>query len=260
LILASAGAVVLALSLVPSVGRAATPCPPPQLDVDGGTSATTPCTSSSGNYSTNFPLNENPISEGGKWVNGKLIGTNWNNALTVPGRATASVLSGNPSRYNDSIAHLSTSVATFTPNQFAQGVVYKAAGYDPRAVGKHEVELLLRFSITNGVARGYEIGWGTDGYIFLVRWDGGLGSYTALYDPGTGSIPIPQDGDVLRVEIIGNNVSAYRNGVLIAGWPQAVTSHGGTVWTAGQPGMGFWPVDGATPANLGWKTYQAGNL
>jgi hypothetical protein len=257
---ALAGVLVLALANVAPVRAAGTPCPPPQIDVEGGASATTPCTAvSGGTYSTNFGATENPISEGGKWVAGKVVGLDWNNPLTVPGRATASVLSGNPSRYNDSIAHLNTSVATFTPNQFAQATVYRASGYNP-SPSKHEVELLLRFSITNGVARGYEIGWGQEGYIFLVRWNGALGNYTALYDPGVGSIPPPVDGDVLRAEITGNNVFVYRNGSLVSGWPQAITSQGGTTWSAGQPGMGFWPVDGATPANLGWKTYQAGNL
>jgi hypothetical protein len=210
-------------------------------------------------YSTDFGLIENPISEGGKWIDGLLVGLDWNNPLTSAGRATASVLSGITSRYNDNIAHLSASAGTFTPNQFAQAMVYRAAGYDP-SPSKHEVELLLRFSITNDVARGYEIGWGQEGYIFLVRWNGALGDFTALYDPGVGSIAAPVDGDVLRAEIVGDNVYVYLNGSLVPGWPQAITSQGAPTWSSGQPGMGFWPVDGATPENFGWRSYGAGNL
>ena len=97
LIFASAGVLVLALGLAPSLDRAATPRPPPQIDVEGGGSATTTCAIvSASTYSTNFNSTENPISEGGKWINGKAVGINWNNAQSVPGKAYASVLSGNP--------------------------------------------------------------------------------------------------------------------------------------------------------------------
>jgi hypothetical protein len=197
-------------------------------------------------------LPENPLSEGRQWVNGKAVGLDWNNPLTVPGRALASVNSGlGVSRYDDSIAHLSTSVATFTPNQFAQGTVYKAAGYSPS--GSHEVELLLRFQTAAHNARGYEVLWGITGYIAIVRWNGPLGGYTPLYDPGAGSISVPLDGDVLRAQITGDTITVYKNGSLVA-------TVSDSTYATGQPGMGFWPIDGATAANLGWKSYQAGNL
>ena len=203
-------------------------------------------------YSTNFNLTENPISEGGKWIDGKVVGLDWNDPRTVPGEAFASTLSGlGASRYDDSIAHLSTSFATFTPNQFSQGTVFKAAGYSPS--GGHEVELLLRFQTTAHNARGYEVLWGIQGYIAIVRWNGALGDYTPLYDPGLGSISVPADGDVLRAEITGNTITVYKNGSLVA-------SVSDSTYATGQPGMGFWPVDSSTPQNLGWKSYQAGNL
>jgi len=198
-------------------------------------------------------LTENPISEGGRWINGKAVGLNWNNVQTVPGKGYASVLSGSTgSRYDDSIAHLSTSFATYSPNQYAQGAVFRAAGYNPGASG-HEVELLLRFQITANNARGYEVLWGHSGYLAIVRWNGPLGSYTPLYDPGVGSISVPLDGDVLRAEIIGDTITVYKNGLLVA-------TVSDSTYATGQPGMGFWPIDGATAANLGWKSYQAGNL
>src|SRR5262245_48666287 len=98
-----------------SVGRAAQPCPPPQVNVSGGTSATTNCTITTGStYATDFSSNENPISENGRWVNGKAVGLGWNNVQTAVGNAFAAAFVGNPSRYNDPIAHLNTS---FTANQ-----------------------------------------------------------------------------------------------------------------------------------------------
>ena len=158
------------------------------------------------------------------------------------------------SRYADNIAILSGSAVA--ANQYAQATVYLAPGYSPP--GNHEVELLLRFSISAHDAHGYEVLWGRAGYIAIVRWNGPLGNYTPLYDPGLGSIPQPVDGDVLRAEISGNRITVYRNGSSVASVD--VTAAGGTVYSAGQPGIGFWPVDGATPENYGWKTFEAGVL
>src|SRR5215469_13635132 len=36
-------------------------------------------------YTTNFPIAEDPISEGGKWINGKTIGLDWSDVATIPG-------------------------------------------------------------------------------------------------------------------------------------------------------------------------------
>lgn len=248
LILGTAG---FAGGLITGLGRAAEPCPPPQVGVAGGTSASTACPPAAGNtYTTSFAGTENPISEGGKWVNGKSVGLSWNNVQSIPGRAFAAAFVGGASRYNDPIAHLNTS---FAANQFAQGTVYRVPGYR-NASDKHEIELLLRFQITANSARGYEVLWGQDGEIVVVRWNGPLGSYTVL-----GGIPdspsnMAVDGDVLRVEIIGSVVRVYRNGSLV------VTGASDSTFTNGQPGIGFWPTAGSTLASYGWKNFQAGSL
>ena len=240
----------IAGALISGAALSAVPCPPSPVTVAGGGSATTPCAAAGTSYSTNFSLTENPISEGGKWTNGKAVGLDWNDVKTVPGKAYASMLSGLAgSRYNDSIAHLSTSFATYTPNQYAQGTVFRVAGYS----SSHEVELLLHFKITAHGARGYEVLWGATGYLAIVRWNGPLGNYTPLYDPGLPGIGPAADGDVLRAEMVGNVIKVYKNGALVA-----ITSD--STYTDGQPGIGFWPVDGATPQNFGWKNYTAGNL
>src|SRR5690348_7331572 len=38
-------------------------------------------------YITSFALTENPISEGGKWVNGNQVGFDWSDVATAPGLA-----------------------------------------------------------------------------------------------------------------------------------------------------------------------------
>lgn len=247
-ILASAGA------LVPALGFTQKPCAPPVIAVAGGGSATTAChPATADSYSTNFPAAENPLSEGGKWICGKATGLDWNNPQSASGRVYASVRSGaTGSRYDDSIAHLSSSFAAFQANQYAQGTVYRAPGYSP-AGSKHEVELLLRFQITAHNARGYEILWGHDGDFTIVRWNGPLGDYTDLgvHGPGPG---VAVDGDVLRAEITGNIIMVYKNGLLVG------TSPPNSTWKDGQPGLGFWPVDSSTPASYGWKHFEAGSL
>ena len=117
---------------------------------------------------------------------------------------------------------------------------------------------MLRFQITAHNARGNEVLWGQTGYVAIVRWNEPVGDYTPLYDPGLGSIPQPVDGDVLRAEINGNIITVYRNGASVASVNIGVA--GGTIYSTGQPGMGVWPVDGATPENYGWNTFEAGNM
>ena len=220
---------------------------PPPGTVPSGTSS----------FSTSLAATENPISESGKWVNGKAVGLDWNDVQSVPGEAFASMLSGGASRYNDSIAHLSTAFMAFPADQYAQGAVFRVSGYDP-SPSKHEVELHLRFQTTAHNARGYEIMWGITGYLAVVRWNGALGDYTSISDTGDPGIGPPVDGDVLRAEIKGNIITIFKNGV--AKQTIDVTAIPGTVWGSGQPGMGFWPVDSSTPQNYGWKKFEAGTL
>lgn len=240
-------AVLLAAVVQPVVASAAAPCPPPQVSVVGGTSATTKCpATSTSTYSTTFSATENPVSEGGKWINGKAVGLDWNNVQTASGNAVAAAF---VSGYNDPIAVLNTD---FSPDQFAQGTVHRQSGYSPS--GSHEVELLLRFRVTAHSARGYEILWGHSGELNIVRWNGPVGDYTPLgatYGPDIGPAV---DGDVLRAEIIGSVIKVYKNGVLV------MTGPSNSTWTDGQPGVGFFPRDGASLQSYGWKDFTAGSL
>ena len=244
------------LALAPAVGLTAQPCPPPQFGVSGGTSVNTPCPAAPGSsYSTSFASTENPISEGGKWVNGEANGQNWSNVQTGSGNAYASRLvdANGVCRYCDPIAHVSKSFITFNPNQYAQGTVHRVPGYS-NVPCCHEIELLLRFDITAGNARGYEILWSQDGWMFIVRWNGPQSDYSELQSSG-GPVAVAVDGDVLRAEIGSDNIiRVYRNGALVLTGPPDAT------FPTGQPGMGFWPTPGATVSSYGWKDYVAGNL
>ncbi|MCC7405895.1 MAG: hypothetical protein IT288_15980 [Bdellovibrionales bacterium] len=194
---------------------------------------------------------ENPLSEGGRWVNGKTNGLLWNDVRTSGGMAYAADFIGSTSRYNDPIAHLKTS---FLSNQYAEATAYRSPGYS-NPTDKHEIELLLRFQITANNARGYEVLWAEEGGICIVRWNGPLGDYTQLggCTPDSGANQAV-DGDVLRAEIIGNVVKVYRNGSLILTGPPDST------YSDGQPGIGFWPTAGSKLDAYGWKNFKAGSL
>lgn len=205
-------------------------------------------------YETDFPLTENPISEGGKWVNGGVVGLQWKNVQTGSGNAYGGDFVGTPSRYNDPIAHISSAFMAFTPDQYATGLVYRVPGYSNPTDG-HEIELLLRFVITANNARGYEVLWGDEGEIVVVRWNGPLSDYTPLATlQGNSAANKAVDGDRLIARIVGNTITVWRNGVQI-GSPVVDTTY-----TDGQPGIGFWPTAGSTLASYGWKSFYCGDI
>ncbi|PYX51407.1 MAG: ATP-dependent DNA ligase, partial [Acidobacteria bacterium] len=91
-------------------------------------------------YTTNFSLTENPISEAGKWINGKATGLDWADVRTTPGLAfgaqTATAIN------DDSTAVLT---GTWGPDQTAQATVFTI---NQNSTIFEEVELRLRTSIS----------------------------------------------------------------------------------------------------------------
>jgi hypothetical protein len=197
-------------------------------------------------YTTAFPGLENPLSEGGVWTNGGVVGIDWQNVKKANGHAFASATSAG---YNDCIGHLSG----FGPNHFAQATVHVAAGYS--APDSHEVELLLRFKITAHVARGYEINCGWNGaYSQIVRWNGALNDFTYLNPTGPGFGAL-KEGDVIRATAVGSTITVYKNGAQV----MQVTD---TVWADGDPGIGFFvrPNAAAVPESYCFSAFSAGSL
>src|SRR5262252_1498365 len=93
-------------------------------------------------YTTNFPLTENPISEGGHWIGGQSAGGNlWGNVATTPGKAFGV---SQPTQYGDPTALLTGS---WGPDQTAQGTV-KISGSIPTSGCCREIELRLRQTIS----------------------------------------------------------------------------------------------------------------
>jgi hypothetical protein len=234
LILSSAG---LAGAVLPNFAGAAKPCPPPQVMLQGGGSATTSCGIGSKTYSTNFPNSENPISEGGVWRN---TGLDWTKVATSGGLAFSTQTRDD---YDDSYAFLNG----FGPDQSASATIHLASGY--RAGGSHEVEIILRCSDSP-----HSISW----YECNLAWDGGYTQIMLLNGPkGTfqevthwANRIAPRDGDVFSASAIGNAITVYLNGVMIANATDSTLP-------MGQPGMAFFIRPGAVARNYCFSSFSA---
>ncbi|MGO9838216.1 MAG: hypothetical protein ACLP1X_28890 [Polyangiaceae bacterium] len=201
-------------------------------------------------YSTDFPLTENPISEGGHWIH---LGTPW--SLVATGGGVAYGTQPGDGAYTDSYAHLSG----FPPNQSVTVTIHIDAGFSPG--GTREVEIHLRWADSASSASGYECNLAYDGaYAEVVRWNGPLGDYTYVSPQGSGGPGAVHDGDAFKAQIVGTVVTTWLNGQQLQ--QVDVASIGGMVWTEGDPGMGFWRGAGAsaTPGDYGFSSYAATSL
>ena len=180
-------------------------------------------------YTTQFPLTENPISEGGNWINGQVVGLDWKNARTTPGLAFGTQ-TGNGG-FDDTVALLT---GTWGPDQTVEATVY-SVNLNPSIFP--EVELRVRSSLSANSCTGYEVLFSVNGYIQIVRWNGPLGNFTLL--GAVGAVIIT--GDVVKATIVGSTITAYLNGVQKL---QFIDS----TYPSGRPGMGFF-LQGAGGVN-----------
>ncbi len=127
-------------------------------------------------YSTTFPLTENPISDGGQWINGGTVGLDWTNVSTTPGRAIGHQVGAS---YTDATALLT---GAWSPDQRVTATVFAAGALNEECYS--EVEMRLRSSISAHSNRGYEVGFKVSqssvAYLIIVRWNGALGDFTYL--------------------------------------------------------------------------------
>ena len=204
-------------------------------------------------YSTNFPLTENPISEGNNWINGGITGLDWFDVQTTPGFA----FNTGGTQFSDATAIVK---GNWKPDQQAMA---KVRVVNLNVGNFQEGELRLRTSINAHSITGYEIDYrmtrGIDagGYTAVVRWNGPNGDFTALPDiihgNSTTYTSIDQgatDGDVIFATIVGNVISAYCNGVLQA---RSIDN----VYTNGNPGIGFDVSTMINASDFGFSSFSA---
>jgi len=162
----------------------------------------------SSTYSTTFDGAEDPLSEGGKWINN---GLDWTRIRKQGGIAHGTQTGRNQGiyRYDDSYAHLSG----FPPDQEAWAQVHIAKP-DPSC--HQELEILLRWTSSAHRTTGYEcfarcVNDGSS-YLQVVRWEGPLGKFTYLADKRGTNYGL-KDGDILKASIVGHVITVSINGV-----------------------------------------------
>jgi hypothetical protein len=218
----------------------------------GGSPTNTPTAADPpGNYSTSFPSTENPISEGGKWVNGGDIGLDWANVSTTPGRAIGNQTGPD---FSDATAVLQN--MNWAPDQKVTAQVSTIGS--PLDNCFQEVEVRLRTAISAHKITGYEIlfkfSTNSSGYMDIVRWNGDFGDFTILQH-FTGEQFGVTNGDTVSATIVGNVITAFKNGVQQG---QATDS----TFSSGSPGMGFNLSNGisgcpGTNGNYGFSSFNA---
>ena len=205
-------------------------------------------------YSTNFPLTENPISEGGRWINGQSVGLDWKNCRTTPGLAFGTQTGAQPPPYEDSTCVLN---GTWGRAQSAEATVVAPAS----PTGSQEVEIRLLTTITAHRHTGYEILFSVTGntYIDIVRWDTLTGPSTLdefHYVVQGVRGPLLRTGNRIKGTVdVNGRISAYLD--TGSGW--VLMAQGtDTTYTTGAPGMGFYiRSSGDTNASFGFSSFSA---
>lgn len=216
-------------------------------------------------YATSFERDEDPISEGGMWINGRADGIDWIDIISGNGVGYGAVsrmgaaerrgeqgnLSADPDAepegdYDDPTGVLA---GDWGPDQYAKGVVFSRNQTEDYF---QEVELRLRSSITPHSCTGYEVFWRClkteNAYAEIVRWNGKRGDFTSLAR-AVGSQYGVQDGDIVEASITGSVIKSYINGVLVL---EATDD----VFTEGSPGIGFNFGVGDTNVDHGFRHFE----
>ena len=194
-------------------------------------------------YSTNFQKTENPISEGGVWINGEATGIDWTNVQSL--NAHAAGANEAPVNYNDATAVLTGS---WGPNQRVTATAL--CGNQNTSIGE-EMELRLCTSVSVHRITGYEIMFrnvAQGGYCAIARWNGALGDFTNI-GAQTNSYNGIHTGDVIVAQITGGQITVTQNGVTVC---QANDS----TFTDGSPGVGF-DIWSGYANDFGWSTFSA---
>jgi hypothetical protein len=217
-------------------------------------------------YTTDFQLDENPISENGMWLNGRTDGVDWADVVSGDGvayggetrmdNAERRAEQGNlaPSDdeaepvgdYDDPTAVLA---GEWGRNQHGKGRVYSK---NPTDDYFQEVQIRLRHTIRPNYCSGYEIFFRClktdEGYAEIVRWNGKVGDFTSLARHVGAQYGV-EDGDLIEATIEGNLIKGFINGVEAI----SVTDD---VLDSGAPGIGFNFGVGDTAADHGFTHFE----
>jgi len=212
-------------------------------------------------YSTSFRLDEDPISEGGLWINGRKEGIDYADVVTERGvvhggkvrmsvaerRAEQGDVVENPvGDYDDPTAVLA---GPWGKNQHARATVFSRNQTEEYF---QEVEIRLRSAITPHRCTGYEVFWrclkNENAYAEIVRWNGKIGDFTSLARKQGPQYGVA-DGDLAEATIIGREIKSYINGIEVL----SATDDG---YADGSPGVGFNFGCGDTYVDHGFTSFE----
>lgn len=204
-------------------------------------------------YSTTFSATENPLSEGGIWLNGQTHGVDWHDIQTASGRAYAAVFDTAPGGVQDSVAQLSRAFLACTSAHFSRGTVFVNA---PGGDG-NEIEAYCNLTIAAHSITGYECYLNMSGAHTLVRWNGAYNDYTPLASNNVSDFTPPASGDVIQInrDPITLQLQCWQNGILR-------TTATDLTWLGGNPGIGNNPYDNVhtTLGAIAWESWTGGNM
>lgn len=198
-------------------------------------------------YETSFPAVENPVSEGGAWVN---VGLDWAGVKTISGGKACGNMTP-PGNYNDPYTHLTG----FSANHKVSITVFYGAGWV--ISNNQELEIHLRVTDSANSVQLYEITlinqFSTIIAYNFVRWNGARGNFTILTTTsGTDNWGMIT-GDVCSAQIIGSNITVDINGVTLF-------TASDSVLTTGQPGFGFYTSSSGANEDLCISHFKAADV
>jgi len=212
-------------------------------------------------YSTRFLIDEDPISEGGIWVNGRKDGIDYadvvtENGVVHGGKVRMAVAERRAEQgdavdvpvgdYDDPTAVLA---GPWGKNQHGKAMVFSRNQTEEYF---QEVEIRLRSTITPHRCTGYEVFWrclkSENSYAEIVRWNGKIADFTSLARAQGPQYGV-KDGDLVEATIVGNVIKSYINGV-------EVLSATDDAFDAGSPGVGFNFGCGDTYVDHGFTSFE----
>jgi len=217
-------------------------------------------------YGTRFRADEDPISEGGIWLNGRADGVDWADVIAGNGRAYGAISrmtvaerrveQGNLAAAGDDVLPLgdyddptAVLVGAWGPNQHAWGTVFSVSPTDEYF---QEVQFRLRHTMKPRWCSGYEIFWrclkAEGAYAEIIRWNGRVGDFTSLARLAGSDYGV-QDGDVFEATVVGGLITGYVNGV------EMISAVDDTFATGG-PGIGFNFGVGDTNVDHGFTAFE----
>jgi hypothetical protein len=216
-------------------------------------------------YRTRFTTDEDPISEGGMWINGQRDGIDWADVVVSSGvaygaatrmaEAERRVEQGNLGEadaaaplgdYDDPTAVLA---GEWGRNQYVRGGVFSRNQTEQYF---QEVEIRLRSTIAPHLCSGYEVFFRclktANAYAEIVRWNGPVADFTSLAKLSGPDFGV-QDGDLIEASIEGNMLRGFINGV-------EVISATDDTFDTGSPGIGFNFGVGDTNVDHGFTFFE----